>query len=317
MKLSNYALGLVAGLMTAATGAMASERAAPAAPPQTHDIRSAELPPMPGLYGSIAYGQRKVSAIHDTNGDAVFPDTDATETVKGLGLLYVMPEPVGSGRLAFYGVTTFQDLDGTLGGGTPALNESNRWVDAVVGAVWSKAHYQMPEGPPMGPPPGYAYSFGLQATIPGGDGSLGSLVVSPHAAFTYRTKPILLDGTEFSARLTYNHVTTRDSDIVPGTRYKDGDYIALDFAITERYKMVTFGLAGTYMKQIEDDRAGAGYPVGLLPFGGGRMEELAIGGVVNIDLGPTSALKVKYTKSVVAKNISKGNLLGIVYVRKF
>lgn len=247
----------------------------------------------------------------------VFTDTDATETVKGLGLLYVMPRPVGSGRLGFYGVAAFQSLDGTLGGPLPAVSTNDQFIDAVVGAVWSHAKYEMPEGPPMGPPPGRAYSLGLQLTIPGGNASLGSLVVQPNIAYTYRTKPMLLDGTEFSARLAYNHVTERDSDIIPGTRCKDGDYIALDFAVTERYRNFQFGIAGTYMKQIQDDKPGAGYPVGALPIGGGRMEELAIGPVLNIDLGPSTAIKIKYTKSVVSKSLTKGDLFGIIFVKKF
>jgi len=165
----------------------------------------------------------------------------------------------------------------------------------------------------MGPPPGDAYSFGLRATLPGGDASLGSRVISPNAAFTYRTDPVLLDGTEVSARLSYNHVTERDSRLIPGFRYKDGDYLALDFAVTERYRNFQFGLAGTYMNAIEDDTPGAGYPGPVA----GRMEELALGGVLNIDLGPSSAIKMKYTRNVTATNMSQGDLFAIQFVSKF
>lgn len=313
MKFSIFAVGLSVGLVTAATGAMAAEEGVPAQPPQTHDIRSAELPPAPGFYYGVAYGNRKVRDITNDDGDGIFPDTSVTQQVFGLSGLYVSPNKFYDGSLGYYAVTTWQDVEGTPGGPIPAVNTGREWVDAVVGVVWSKANYRMPDGPLMGPPPGSAFALGLQATIPGGDGSLGSLVLSPNVAFTYRTEPMLLDATEFSARLSYNHVTERDSNLVSGFKYKDGDYLALDFALTERYKNFQFGPIGTYMKQIEDDKPGAGYPGQVA----GRMEELALGLVVNMDLGPTSAIKVRYTKGVRAKNMSKGDLFGIQYVSKF
>lgn len=313
MSLNKSVLALSAGLITAATGAMAAEELAPAQPPQTSDIRAAELPPVPGWYFSGAYGNRQVYAATDDDGNDVFPDTSVTQEVYGVGALYVMPQKVYDGTLGFYGVTTWQVIEGNPGGPLPAVDTGRQWVDAVIGAVWSKANYRMPDGPPMGPPPGYAYALGLQLTIPGGDGSLGSPVIQPNVAFTYRTDPILLDGTEFSTRVSYNHVTERESRLVPGFDYKDGDYIAIDFAVTERYRNFQFGLAGTYMKQIEDDIPGAGYP---LPTAG-RMEELAVGAVVNMDLGPTSAIRMKYTKGVSSANLSEGNLFGIQYITKF
>lgn len=168
----------------------------------------------------------------------------------------------------------------------------------------------------MGPPPGYAYALGMEAVIPLGDASAGSLVIKPNVAYTYRTGPLWLDGTEFSGRISYNHVTereTRSPDPRVTGHYKDGDYIAADFAITERYKNFQFGLAGTYMKAIQDDKPGADY-TGLKQ---GRMEELALGAVLNIDLGPTSGIKMKYTKGIKSKNLTAGDLFGITFVQKF
>lgn len=307
------ALGLSAGLMTAATGAMAAEENAPAQPPQTHDIRAAELPPIPGFYGGLAYGTRLVRELTDDNGDAVFPDTSLTQHVVGLSGLYVLPQEFRGGNLGLYGVSTWQAVNGNPGGPIPAVDTGGEWVDAVVGVVWSKSEYQIPEGPPTGPPPGFAYALGLQATIPGGEGSLESFVISPNVSLTYRTEPLLLDGTEFSARLSYNHVRERDSGRIPGFTYKDGDYLALDFALTERYRNFQFGLIGTYMTQVQDDEPGAGYPGP----NGGRMEELALGAVVNMDLGPTSAIKMRYTTGVSSSNLAAGDLFGVQFVQKF
>lgn len=312
MSLRKIALGITAGLVTTATCAMAAEEGAPAQPPQTHDIRSAELPPVPGLYFGLTYGNRKVRNMNDNNGDPIFPDTSLMQNVFGLAALYVKPQKVYDGTLAFYGLTAWQNVKGNPGGPLPAVNENGQWVDAIFAAIWSKAHYRMPDGPPMGPPPGYAYAFGLQTTLPGGEGSLGSLVISPNTAFTYRTDPILLHGTEFSNRLSYNHVTERDSRIIPGFDYKDGDYIVLDAALTERYKNFQFGAVSTYMKQIEDDVAGAGYPGPV----NGRMEELVIGGLLNIDHGMTSALKMRFTKGIRARNMAEGNFFSIQFIKK-
>lgn len=313
MSLKKFAVGLSAGLMMTGTGVIAAEEGAPAQPPQTHDIRAAELPPVPGFYYGLAYGQRQVRDLTDSDGDAIFDNTDVTQQVLGVSGLYVLPQKFYGGSLGFYGVGTVQAVEGAPGGPFPEIDTGNEFVDFVVGATWSQATYRMPDGPPMGPPPGVAYAIGLQATIPGGDGSLGSLVVSPNVALTYRTDPILLDGTEFSIRGSYNHVTERDSGIVDGFKYKDGDYISFDAALTERYRNFQFGFVGTFMKQIEDDVPGEGYP--LPPQG--RMEELVLGVVLNMDLGPTSAIKARYGKGVSSKSMFEGDLFGIQYVRKF
>lgn len=313
MYFTKYAVGLSAGLMTVASAAIAAEEGVPAQPPQTHDIRAAELPPVPGTYVGLAYGNRKVREVTDANGDGLFEDTDVTQQVVGISGLYVLPQKIYGGALGFYGVTTWQQIEGTPGGPIPPVDTGTEWVDMVLGVTWSKAQYRLPDGPPMGPPPGFVQSIGLQATIPGGDGSLGSVVISPNVALTYRTDPILLDGTEFSIRASYNHVTERESRIIDAFDYKDGDYLAFDFAVTERYKNFQFGFIGTYMLQIEDDEPGEGYPGPVA----GRMEELALGVVLNMDLGPTSAIKARYTKGVEAKNMSQGDLFGIQYVQKF
>jgi len=295
------------------TAARAGEDEPAAPPPQTSERREAGWPPRPGFYFGLDYGKRQVRDLAGPTGDGLVGNTAITQQVYGRSCLYVMPQKIYGGTVGFYGVGTVQAVEGAPGGPFPAINTGTEFVDVVLGATWSRAHYKMPDGPPMGPPPGYAYALGLQATIPGGDGSLGSVVVSPNAALTYRTGPVLLDGTEFSIRASYNHVTERESGIINGFNYKDGDYVALDFAVTERYRNFQFGLIGTYMKQIEDDRPGAGYPGATQ----GRMEELALGAVLNMDLGPTSAIRVRYTKGVRAKNLFQGDLFGIQYIQKF
>lgn len=314
MNNTKRAIALSAGLMTAATGAMAAETAGPAAPPQTHDLRAAELPPIPGWYGAIGVGIRDLTEFTNNNGDAIFPDTKGTQTVYALSAMYVMPEMYRGGRLAFLGVATLQDLDASLTASLPSQTLNKEPTDLTLGVIWSKAQYEMPDGPPMGPPPGRAFALGLETVFPIGDGSQGSIVVKPNIAYTYRTAAKWLDGTEVSGRLSYNHVTERTTNHPVFTgEYKDGDYLAFDFAVTERYRNFQFGLAGTYMKAIQDDKPAANYTGPTA----GRMEELALGAVLNVDLGPTSAVKMKYTKGVKSKNLVAGDLFQIAYIRKF
>ena len=72
---------------------------------------------------------------------------------------------------------------------------------------------------------------------------------APTAAFTYVTKPILADGTEFSAKLFVNNYLQN-----PATHYYTGRVINIDFAVSEHIAKFQVGLAGFYAFQTADDR---------------------------------------------------------------
>src|SRR5207248_7458500 len=107
---------------------------------------------------------------------------------------------------------------------------------------------------------GLTIAVGFGTVIPIGrysarDASDRSLVVGNHlwdfaptAAFTFMTRPILVEGTEISAKLYWNNYLRN-----PATDYSTGSLVNIDFAISERIGRFQVGVAGLYAFQIEDD----------------------------------------------------------------
>jgi hypothetical protein len=290
------------------------------------DVRAAELPPEPGFYGGANLTYFRSRSLTDANGDNIFSDTKQDIVVPGVGILYVMPDEFLGGRVGFsaefgYGrnETTVTNLP--IGpGGSGVSGDNYGLFDPVIGVKWSKATYDMKNAPQFGPPPGFVYSLGLDATLPigsyevdvVGNPGFNSLVLSPNVAMTYRTAPLLLDGTEFSAGFAYNRVFERDEGN-EGLPYKDGDFITANFAVTERYKMFQFGLIGTYVKQVQDDEADPARVAALA----GRYETMSLGAVLAVDLSATSGVKFKYLQDVYAENSFKDRRFSIGVYRKF
>jgi hypothetical protein len=288
------------------------------------DVRAAELPPEPGFYvgtGLVYFNSR---SLRGANGDEVFPDTKQDVAVPGVGLLYVMPDEFLGGRVGFSAQFAYGRNDTTVTnlpagpGGTSILGDNYGFFDPVVGVRWSKGDYNMENAPEMGPPPGFIYSLSLDMTLPIGAYESGrvanpgfdAFVLTPNVAMTYRTAPLLLDGTELSASLSYSRVFERDAGNT-GLPYKDGDFITADFALTERYKMFQFGLAGTYVDQVQDDQSD------VPGTANGRFETLSLGAVLAIDFSPTSGVKFKYLQDVHAENAFKDRRFSFGVYRKF
>lgn len=169
-------------------------------------------------------------------------------------------------------------------------------------------------------PVGFTLGVGLGVTIPIGsfeNTSVGypgfnNWVLSPNIAFTYRTKPIFLDATEFSARLFYNHNFERD-DSTGGFTYRDGDYLSGDFAVTERYGRFQFGLAGNIKWQIQDDEGTPATPAS----DGQRHKSIRIGPLLSVDFPEyRSTLTLKYLTDVYSRNAFKGDYLQLSFIRK-
>lgn len=290
------------------------------------DIRAAELPPEPGFYAGTGLVYFKSRSMRDANGNQLFPDTKQDIAVPGVGLLYVMPDEFLGGRVGFSAQFGYGRNDTTVtnlpvgAGGSGIAGDNYGLFDPVVGVRWSKGAYDLENAPQMGPPPGFVYSLGLDATLPFGSyesnrtGNPGfdTFVLSPNVAMTYRTAPLLLDGTEFSAAFSYNRVFQRDA-ANEGLPYTDGDFVTADFALTERYKMFQFGLAASYVKQVEDDVAS---PSRRTP-APGRFETLSLGAVLAVDFSPTSGVKLKYLADVHAESAFKDQRFSFGVYRKF
>lgn len=100
---------------------------------------------------------------------------------------------------------------------------------------------------------------------------------------TYTTRPILAEGTEFSAKFYYNTYLEN-----PHTHHHTGDLINIDFAVSEHIGRFQVGLAGFFATQIEDDEL-FGVPI---PPDGLQAEGLPIGPVIAYDI-PEHAMSMK------------------------
>lgn len=332
-RLASSALsGLV--LLTAAGAAGAAEFYQTVTPGASSDIRAAELPPEAGFYAVGGIWGNWRDRLNDGDGNAMFPDTDESLLQGQLGGLYVYPGEVLGGRMASSLVFVYGKHDMTITDTTPADLSSKHTgsFDAYSDLFfWSKSWY---EGPPPGAPGqpqptadfappmpvGFTLGLGLGVTIPigifdsqeVGNPGFNNWVLSPNVAFTYRTKPLLLDATEFSARVYYNHNFDRD-DSTGGFTYRDGDYLSTDFAITERYNRFQFGLAGNVRWQIEDDEGTPATPAA----DGQRHKSIRLGPIVAVDFPEhRTTLTLKYLTDVYSRNAFEGDYLQLSFIRK-
>ena len=285
------------------------------------DIFAAELPQEPGLYGLALQNFGTYDSTNGRDGNSVFSDTSGRRYIAAFGPLYIFPEQVMGGRMATSLVLGYGRNQLTVTKTIPGLSADN-WglYDATADLFWQKSFYDFSgrknvKGEYSGPPPGFSFGGGLSVNIPIGafdDAVVGntgknSWVLAPNVAVTYRTHPIFLDGTEFSGRLFYNYVSERIKN-----DYTDGDYINLDWAITERYNRFQFGLAGALGWQIDDDKG-----PGVGP-GGQRTSAVMLGALLSVDLPELgSRVTVKYLESVSGEYSTGGKTLSAKWIVKF
>jgi hypothetical protein len=303
-------------------------------PGATSDIRAAELPPEPGLYAIGGIWGNWRDRLNDADGNAMYPDTKERMFQGQLGGMYVYPGEVLGGRVASSLIFAYGKHDLTVTKTLPVTlsNKNTGFFDAYSDLFfWSKSWYEGPPPtaagqqkptpdfvPPM--PVGFTLGLGLGVTIPigsfnnnnVGNPGFNTWVLSPNVAVTYRTKPILLDATEFSARVFYNHNFDRN-DSTGGFTYRDGDYLSADFAVTERYNRFQFGLAGNIQWQIEDDEGSPAVPAS----DGQRHKSVRLGPVVAVDFPEyRTTLSLKYLTDVYARNAFYGDYLQLSFIRK-
>lgn len=291
------------------TSAYAVEGPAAAGPIGGTDVRSAMLPP-PGLYGGVAVLAAGTLDFVDGNGKTIAPLRDAHLTKQfGAAFLYYVPKlDVMGGTIGFGGMLPGGNQCGHLFEGEDN-GCTTAFGDPYLEFDWSKSFAKPRASAYSGAYPimeGLTVMLALGVVVPVGQYDSTSLTdrarsigtniwdVSPAVAFTYTTRPILAEGTEFSGKLYWNNYWTN-----PDTDYRTGDLINLDFAITEHIGRFQIGVAGVYAKQVEDDKVDGA----SIPPDGRRGELLSLGGIVNYDMPECqTSVKIKAAKSVEVEN---------------
>jgi hypothetical protein len=316
-------LVLQAGLFGALSPCRAAEGTTAAGPIAGTDIRSAELPP-PGFYGGVIGLNSHVPEIVDGKGIAV-PGLDAVDLTARIAapfFAYVPDVKVLGGSVGLFGLF-------------PGGQECGRLVTAIASRctfgmgdpyfelAWSRSFGQLRPSQYPGALPileGLVIGAGIGLVVPFGkyepqlratNGiSIGNNIydVAPSVAVTYTTPPLIVEGTEFSAKLYWN-----DYGINPDTQYKASPLIDLDFAVSERIGRFQPGLAGVYLAQTGADRQfGA-----VVPPDGRRLEYLALGGVLNYDMPEyAAAIRVKALSTVLGRNTGISQVFAIGFAKK-
>ncbi len=297
----------VAGLLVCAiasgictTSALAVEGPIAAGPIGGTDIHAGQLPPA-GLYGGAIGYFSDTTDFHGPDGNTVpgFEEANLERQYLAPWLMYVPEWKILGGSVGLVGFLPLGNQCGHLLVGD-AENCSTGLGDPYLEVDWSRAfgHYRPSKDPEAYPIfEGLSVLFGFGVTFPVGsyddDDRLEQVLsmstniwdFSPSIGVTYATAPILLEGTEFSAKLFWNNYLKN-----PSSRYTTGDLLNVDFAITERWGRYQFGLAGYYAWQVEDDT----WDGRVLPPHGWQVESLGLGPIVNYDLPEYGAsLKMK------------------------
>ena len=313
-------------LGTAVTPAAATEGGVFGGPIGGSDIRSANLPPISGLYGAAIFLASNASNFRDQYGNYSVTSNPSyfTGFVEAGALLYVYPiKPLGFTLASSIQLNT-QELDQALTI-TPKLRLQQR--AAGFGDSYSDFFYASKYlgafGAQAGPIKKFSYgltgAFGLAGELPIGRYDVrnfdnvgkNTFIAIPNAALTYLTGPNLsiADATELSARFFYEAVQKN-----PTTLYHSGDIVDVDFAVTQRWENVQAGLAGAYARQVNNDLTATG---GIAAPNGNIYEKFILGPVLAYD-SPTlnTTFKVKATFGVHNENTYLNNTIVFSIAKK-
>ncbi len=301
----------------------AAEGTTAAGPVGGPDIRAAFLP-RPGLYGAfISLGTRSPQ-VRDGSGNprAGLNAVNIYGGTAGGALLYVPDVKVLGGSIGILGVAGVGFLCGQIVSSTPARCVSG-FGDSYVETSWSrffgftrpsreKGAYPIREGLAVATGIGVVFSTGpYNQRIQSSNGvSVGKNIwdVAPSIAFTYTTPPLLAEGTEFSTKIYLNNYFKNSV-----TDYKSGTLLDIEFAVSEHIGRWQIGVAGYYLRQLEDDRRAG---VSVAP-DGRRLKTMSLGGVINYDLPEINAsLKLKARTSVFAYNAGMVSSVIVSFAKK-
>ena len=317
--------GVAAAVLTCGwtTCALAAEGATVAGPIGGTDIRSAQLPP-PGLYGGMVFFYATAREFVDGSGH-VIPALSGLELDRkraGPFLIYVPNVQVLGGSVAVAGIIPGGTECGRLFAATPPRCIEGLG-DPYVEAAWSRFYgsvrpSQYPGAFPIAE--GLTATFGFGAVIPIGkydvtDATTQGLAIgnniwdlAPIVALTYTTKPIIAEGTEFSAKFYWNNYLKN-----PATQYSTGTILNTDFAVSEHIGRFQFGAAGFYTVQVADDKQ---FGVRIPP-DGKRAKVLMLGGVLGYDMPEyDAAMKVKVLQTAVIANSVNSFGVSFAWIKK-
>ena len=301
----------------------AAEGPVAAGPIGGSDIRSAILPP-PGLYGGVLGLYNGVTSLRDGSGHPP-PALDAVDLRAKVGggfLAYVPNYQLFGGSIGLIGLVTAGEECGQVVSTVPRRCTSG-FGDPYVELDWSRFFGRVRPSRDAGAFPimeGLNISLGIGAVIPVGHYdqqlqashgiSLGNHTfdIAPSIAFTYTTTPLIAEGTEFSAKIYWNQYSTNSV-----TGYKAAPLVDVDFAITEHFGRWQVGLAGVYLRQVDNDRQNGVF----VPPDGRRMQWLALGSVLNYDIASLgAAIRVKALTVAIAENAGMSPFIVVVGLAK-
>ena len=280
--------------------------------------------PRPEFYGGAIGLNVTALDFRDGEGRKIPPLADAsiTDRIVAPFLLYVPNVEVLGGALGFVGVFPAGEECGRLFAPTAKLCRHGVG-DPYVEAVWSRYFgtprlSKYPNSFPIAG--GLTVAAGFGALLPVGQYNaleaanrgvtIGNNIwdFAPSLAVTYITKPIIADGTEFSAKLYWNNYLKN-----PTTQYSTGSLLDLDFAVTEKIGRIQVGFTGFYVAQVADDRL---FGVPIAP-DGRRLEVLNFGGVLAYDMPEYgAAAKVKVLTTLIARNAPASPGVAISFIKK-
>jgi hypothetical protein len=273
------------------------------------DIRSATLPP-PGLYGGVNFLAAGTIDFVDGQGRTIpaLKEAQLAKQVAGPYLYYVPNFMVFGGHLGFGGVMPLGNQCGHLFIDEPSSCTAGLG-DPYVEIDWSRSFGQLHTARTAGAYPilrGLSILVGFGVVLPAGNYDANDLTAqalsigtniwdfAPTFGVTYTTRPILAEGTEVSAKFYWNKYLQN-----PRTKYRTGDLLNLDFAVTEHVGRFQIGATGFYAVQIEADEL-LGRPV--LP-DGREAEILHLGGIIALDVPEhSSTVKLKALTSLRSEN---------------
>jgi hypothetical protein len=316
---------LIAALLFIAPGsAFAIEGPTSAGPIGGTDIRSGLLPP-PGLYGgTIQLGAGSIDFV-DGSGRTIpaLQDAHLSVAVGGPFIYYIPSVKVLGGSIAFAGIVPGGNFCGRHFSGTStecSAGVGDPYIEIDWARFFGKFHpskftgaYPIPEGLSILVGFGVVLPTGkydpstqlTQATSPG----TNIWDFAPSLALTYTTAPILVDGTEISAKFFWNNYLEN-----PQTHYLTGDLLDLDFAVTEHIGRFQVGATGFYAFQVEDDTV---FGVRVPP-DGRQADILQLGGLVAYDMPECdSSVKIKALSSVFADNRPSLWEVALGWIKKF
>jgi hypothetical protein len=316
-------LSLLVALNWDAGGAHAVEGTTAAGPIGGTDIRAAQLPP-PGLYAGAIFLAGNAYNLVDGNGQSI-PALNAarfTARMGGAFIGYVPEFQLLGGSIGFLGVLPY-------GAECGRLFTSQPWGcawgagDPYLEITWSRYFGTPRPSRIAGSLPihqGLTLSAGIGVVLPVGQYNVQQVTqqgigmgnntfdLAPSLAVTYMTKPIFLEGTEFSAKAYWNIYRSN-----PATQYHTADLINVDFAISERWGRFQAGITGVYAFQFGGDKQNG---VTIAP-DGRRTELLLLGGILAYDMPDLAmSMKIKAVTSVRAENAVHSTTVVVGFIKK-